>query len=616
MMGCSVNLSARLMASAPKNTIQVDFEVWKRAHNFFDFETLTPIKAKGYVDPVPVFRPLEQALKDDNSKRVSDAGGIDSDLMIGVTAELEVLENSVRRLQNAGITRPVILLGQSGSGKTRLVRSAQLQRIWRDGTNIAPTSQPLTEQEETKERGLDGSGSSTQKSDGGRGGGAAAPAIITVCRNVHANTPYCIWNSILDKIFKLDTGVSSPGTGLACARVSFTTNDDQQHLNESPASVVSASGATSEAAGGAMGTAGAATTQGPPSAWAEKKQDQAFVTSGAIDSRGSSLAKARQLSPPHDGTKNDAVLSPARSRTAVGHLPPLSMSPSSLSPGTAALTLGGKEGASAKVSLIPRRTTLGPTILCGDGNGDENATVVSKGSERSAGSAARSQAGSATRKETAKPKSLLKQRTESSIHQPGGRGRGAPLLVSRHKDRWQEIMRVSSEITDRKFSEGKSPPTTKFSANESGREEAAERRPRYDKIKMRSPVANTGKGDGSEGQAATVKSPARAFKLKMMAGGSFGAVAVAQKVVAGFRGDPDWASGASRIAKRRSASKRTGSDDDTSGPRTSSKRKLHSKRGGAASLVSEKSRRDQASRRSVARQNVCIRAGAYREKRR
>lgn len=31
---------------------------------------------------------------------------------------------------------------------------------------------------------------------------------MTVCRNVHANTPYCIWNSILDRIFKLNTGVS------------------------------------------------------------------------------------------------------------------------------------------------------------------------------------------------------------------------------------------------------------------------------------------------------------------------------------------------------------------------------------------------------------------------
>ncbi len=47
---------------------KVDFEVWKRAHNFYDFETLTPIKAKGYVDPVPVFRPLGQALKDDSNR--------------------------------------------------------------------------------------------------------------------------------------------------------------------------------------------------------------------------------------------------------------------------------------------------------------------------------------------------------------------------------------------------------------------------------------------------------------------------------------------------------------------------------------------------------------------
>lgn len=47
---------------------QVDFEVWSRAHNFFNFETLTPIKAKGYVDPVPVFRPLGQALADDDSE--------------------------------------------------------------------------------------------------------------------------------------------------------------------------------------------------------------------------------------------------------------------------------------------------------------------------------------------------------------------------------------------------------------------------------------------------------------------------------------------------------------------------------------------------------------------
>lgn len=49
----------------PLRSAQVDYEVWSRAQSFFKFKTLTPIKAKGYVDPVPVFRPLEQALRDD-----------------------------------------------------------------------------------------------------------------------------------------------------------------------------------------------------------------------------------------------------------------------------------------------------------------------------------------------------------------------------------------------------------------------------------------------------------------------------------------------------------------------------------------------------------------------
>lgn len=44
---------------------------------------------------------------------MSDAGTPGNDLMVGVNADLEVLENSTRRLQAAGTTRPVILLGQA-----------------------------------------------------------------------------------------------------------------------------------------------------------------------------------------------------------------------------------------------------------------------------------------------------------------------------------------------------------------------------------------------------------------------------------------------------------------------------------------------------------------------
>lgn len=164
--------------------------------------------------------------------------------------------------------RGKLIFIQSGSGKSRLVRSAQLRHIWRGAANIR-TRFPM---EEMKEDGLEqqdgkciwlvgwlvrilssSSSSSSQKTispswvfpsaaeqcslhfkmsclytthpvlftigsisaavgnrgGGGKGGGgrAAAPVIMTVCRNVHANTPYCIWNSIMDRIFKLKTEV-------------------------------------------------------------------------------------------------------------------------------------------------------------------------------------------------------------------------------------------------------------------------------------------------------------------------------------------------------------------------------------------------------------------------
>ncbi|CAN0418259.1 unnamed protein product [Ascophyllum nodosum] len=185
MMGCSVNLSARLMASAPKNTIQVDFEVWSRARKFFDFETLAPIKAKGYVDLVPVFRPLGQALAGDDRK----VGGQDGDdILVGATAELEAFASTTRRMQASGYTRPVVLIGHAGAGKTHLLRSAQLQQIWRTedergrkGKNVGAEARNYDAREERK----------------------AAPLITTVCRNVHANTSYYAWRTILHKIFNL-----------------------------------------------------------------------------------------------------------------------------------------------------------------------------------------------------------------------------------------------------------------------------------------------------------------------------------------------------------------------------------------------------------------------------
>ena len=52
-----------------------------------------------------------------------------------------------------------------------------------------------------------------------------APVIMTVCRNVHANTPYCIWNSIMDKIFKLKTKVRGQCLLVLCTLITLKKTD-------------------------------------------------------------------------------------------------------------------------------------------------------------------------------------------------------------------------------------------------------------------------------------------------------------------------------------------------------------------------------------------------------
>jgi len=58
VLGPCVNLSARLMSSAYNPGIIVDNNTRLKASTEFSFNALEPVKAKGYVFPVPIFEPL------------------------------------------------------------------------------------------------------------------------------------------------------------------------------------------------------------------------------------------------------------------------------------------------------------------------------------------------------------------------------------------------------------------------------------------------------------------------------------------------------------------------------------------------------------------------------
>lgn len=84
---------------------------------------------------------------------------------------------------------------QAGSGKTHLLRSAQLQKIWQREGGAGATK---TEQGVGEVKG-DVAAAAVAQEDG-----EEESAIITaVCRNVHANTSYYVWKSILNNIFDL-----------------------------------------------------------------------------------------------------------------------------------------------------------------------------------------------------------------------------------------------------------------------------------------------------------------------------------------------------------------------------------------------------------------------------
>lgn len=96
----------------------------------------------------------------------------------------------VFRRVHGGTSHPT----QAGSGKTHLLRSAQVQKIWRGAIRGGVQSgRSLGDEEREGSDDREGGRRLERREE--------TPVIITVCRNVHANTPYFIWKSILLNIF-------------------------------------------------------------------------------------------------------------------------------------------------------------------------------------------------------------------------------------------------------------------------------------------------------------------------------------------------------------------------------------------------------------------------------
>lgn len=113
VLGPSVNLAARLMASKKNPGILVDHQVRMMANRSYGFNALPPVNAKGYAEPVPIFEPLSP---------LERKWGRIMPNFVGRKAEImRLMEIARDMVLSEKDSKLVLVEGKSGIGKTTMV---------------------------------------------------------------------------------------------------------------------------------------------------------------------------------------------------------------------------------------------------------------------------------------------------------------------------------------------------------------------------------------------------------------------------------------------------------------------------------------------------------------
>ena len=114
MIGDVVNLAARLMQAAPED-ILCDEATYEAACARIAFESLPPITVKGKASPLRVFRPVTSLRKSSSATLRQEAA------MVGRAAERSALSEHLKSLATGGKGGVVVIEGDAGIGKSRLI---------------------------------------------------------------------------------------------------------------------------------------------------------------------------------------------------------------------------------------------------------------------------------------------------------------------------------------------------------------------------------------------------------------------------------------------------------------------------------------------------------------
>jgi class 3 adenylate cyclase len=118
-MGDAVNVAARMEQTAEPGTVQITEDTYRLVADLFDVEALGGIELKGKREPVSAFRVRGRL---DAPWKVRASRSLEGPL-VGREAEMGIVRSALERARE-GIGSVVLLVGEPGIGKSRLVEEA------------------------------------------------------------------------------------------------------------------------------------------------------------------------------------------------------------------------------------------------------------------------------------------------------------------------------------------------------------------------------------------------------------------------------------------------------------------------------------------------------------
>ncbi|MGD8752821.1 MAG: tetratricopeptide repeat protein, partial [Anaerolineales bacterium] len=123
LMGSPVNLAKRVESAASPGSLFISHNTYQHVRGVFNVEIQDPIQAKGFTEPVRVYRVLA-AKQHAFRMRTRGVEGIET-RMVGRQAELLTLQNAYQDALRGEKTQIVTVIGEAGVGKSRLLYEFQ-----------------------------------------------------------------------------------------------------------------------------------------------------------------------------------------------------------------------------------------------------------------------------------------------------------------------------------------------------------------------------------------------------------------------------------------------------------------------------------------------------------